>query len=279
MSQPPFHVAIEDRVAHIRLDRPDKLNAMSRPFWTELPRIVADISDNAKARCIVLSSTGRHFSAGMDLSVFSSDPALKTGQDHGYVDNEAFRHFVLTLQDTFSVLDQARMPVLAAIQGGCIGGAVDMVSACDVRYCTADAFFQIQEINIGMTADVGTFPRLCKLMPEGAVRELAYTGRRLPAAKALQLGLVNDVYPDQASMLAAVMATAREIASKAPVAVTGSKMMINYARDHSIQEGLDRIALWQAGMHSRSAMAEAFQAQQDKRPAVFPDLAPLRKTL
>jgi enoyl-CoA hydratase len=279
MSQPPFHVAIEDRVAHIRLDRPDKINAMSRPFWTELPRIVADISDNAKARCIVLSSTGRHFSAGMDLSVFSSDPALKTGQAHGYVDNEAFRHFVLTLQDTFSVLDEARMPVLAAIQGGCIGGAVDMVSACDIRYCTADAFFQIQEINIGMTADVGTFPRLCKLMPEGAVRELAYTGRRLPAAKALQLGLVNDVYPDQATMLSAVMATAHEIASKAPVAVAGSKMMINYARDHSIKEGLDRIALWQAGMHSRTAMAEAFQAQQDKRPAVFPDLVPLRKTL
>jgi enoyl-CoA hydratase len=279
MSQSPFHVSIEDRVAHIRLDRPDKMNAMSRPFWTELPRIVTDISDNATARCIVLSSTGRHFSAGMDLSVFSTDPALKTGPGHGYVENEAFRHFVMTLQDTFSVLDEARMPVLAAIQGGCIGGAVDMVSACDIRYCTADAFFQIQEINIGMTADVGTFPRLCKLMPDGAVRELAYTGRRLAAAKALQLGLVNDVYPDQATMLAAVMATAREIASKAPVAVAGSKMMINYARDHSISEGLDRIALWQSGMHSRVAMAEAFQAQQEKRLPVFPDLAPLRKTL
>lgn len=276
----PFHVAIADGVAHIRLDRPEKLNAMSRPFWTELPAIVRDISDNARARCIVLSSTGKHFSAGMDLSVFSTDPSLKTGAaTHPYVENEAFRHLVLALQDTFTVLDEARMPVLAAIQGGCIGGAVDMVSACDIRYCTVDAFFQIQEINIGMTADVGTFPRLCKLIPEGWVRELAYTGRRLPAARALQIGLVNEVYPDHATMLDAVMATAREIATKAPVAVSGSKMMINYARDHSIRDGLDRIALWQAGMHSRTAMAEAFKAQQERRAAVFPDLAPLRKAL
>jgi enoyl-CoA hydratase len=154
-----------------------------------------------------------------------------------------------------------------------------MVSACDIRWCTADAFFQIQEINIGMTADVGTFPRLCKLMPEGQVRELAYTGRRMSAQKALAVGLVNEVYPDHATMLAAVMATAREIASKAPLAVAGSKMMINFARDHSIREGLDRIALWQSGMHSRTAMAEAFKAQQEKREPVFPELAPVRRKL
>ena len=275
----PFHLAISDGVAHIRLNRPDKLNSMAKAFWSELPDIVADISDNAKARCIVVSSTGKHFSAGMDLSVFASDPALSNGGTLGVTENEQFLHKVMQLQDTFSCLDNARMPVLAAIQGGCIGGAVDMTSACDIRYCTADAFFQIQEINIGMTADVGTFPRLCKLIPEGWVRELAYTGRRLPAQKALAIGLVNEVYPDHATMLAAVMETAREIASKAPLAVTGSKVMINYARDHSIDDGLKQIALWQAGMHSRSAMAEAFAAQKEKRPARYQDLAPLRKGL
>lgn len=279
-AEAPFKVEFDGGVAHIQMNRPEKLNSMSKAFWTELPRIVSDISDNAKARCIVISSTGKHFSAGMDLSVFSSDPSLSGAKPKDvHVDNEAFRHLVLALQQTFSVLDEARMPVLAAIQGGCIGGAVDMTSACDIRYCTADAFFQIQEINIGMTADVGTFPRLCKLIPEGWVRELAYTGRRLPAAKALAIGLVNEVFPDHAAMMTAVMATAREIASKAPLAVAGSKMMINYARDHTIRDGLEQIAMWQAGMHSRSAMAEAFKANAEKRPGNFSDLAPLRKKL
>ena len=273
----PFHVEIAAGVAHIRLDRPEKLNAMSRAFWSELPRIVNDISDNAKARCIVVSSTGKHFSAGMDLAVFASDPLLNGHGTDSATEHEAFSHHVMRLQDSFSCLDNARMPVLVAIQGGCIGGAVDMTSACDIRYCTADAFFQIQEINLGMTADVGTFPRLCKLIPEGHVRELAYTGRRLQAQKALAIGLVNEVFADHAAMMTAVMATAREIASKAPLAVTGSKAMINYARDHSIDDGLKQIALWQAGMHSRTAMAEAFAAQKEKRAARFPDLAALHK--
>ena len=137
------------------------------------------------------------------------------------------RLHVKHLQDAFTCLEKARMPVLAAIQGGCIGGAVDMVSACDVRYCTADAFFCIQEINIGMTADVGTFPRLCGLIPQGWVREMAYTGRRLPAAKAKEIGLVNEVFVGQGALLEHVLATAREIASKAPLAVAGSKAMMN----------------------------------------------------
>ena len=275
-----FDVTIEDHVAHVRLNRPEKLNAMGRAFWSELPAIIRDIDDHARARVIVLSSTGKHFSAGMDLEVFAASDALQEGADRDpHVAAEAFRHLVKHLQDTFSCLDNARMPVLAAVQGGCIGGAVDMTSACDIRYCTADAFFCIQEINIAMTADVGTFPRLCKLIPEGWVRELAYTGRRLPAEKAKAIGLVNEVYADHAAMMSAVMATAREIAAKNPLAVAGSKAMINHARDHSTAESLDYIALWQAGMFARGHMREAFMAQQEKRAANFPDLAPLRKGL
>ncbi len=195
-------VAIDGGIAHLKLNRPDKLNSMNREFWSTLPKIVRDIDDNARARVIVISSTGKHFSAGMDLEVFAENGALAAAQQDPHVANEAFRHLVLGLQNTFSCLDEARMPVIAAIQGGCIGGAVDMTSACDIRYCTADAFFCIQEINIAMTADVGTFPRLCKLIPEGWVRELAYTGRRLPADKAKAIGLVNEVYPDHATMMA-----------------------------------------------------------------------------
>ena len=279
MTSTCFDVSIENKIAHIVLKRPEALNTMTRPFWNELPQIIADIDDNAKARVIVISSTGKHFSAGMDISVFTGgDGAGNTSADP-WARAEAMRQFVLKLQGSFSCLDNARVPVIAAIQGGCIGGAVDMTSACDIRYCTADAFFQIAEINIGMTADVGTFPRLCKLIPEGWVRELAYTGRRLPAEKARDIGLVNGVFATQDEMLAYVMELAAEIASKAPVAVAGSKRMINHARDHSIADGLDYIATWQAGMFSPQHMAEAFAAKAQKREPDFPDLAPMRKKM
>ena len=274
-----FEVSIEAGIAHIRLKRPEAMNSMVRAFWRELPAIVNDINDKAKARCIVISSTGKHFCAGMDLAVFGGDSGVngeRGAPRDPHINNETMRHQVRTLQDSFSCLEAARMPVLVAIQGGCIGGAVDMVSACDIRYATADAFFCIQEINIGMTADVGTFPRLCSLIPQGWVRELAYTGRRLPAARARELGLVNEVFDTHEALLEHVMATAREIASKAPLAVTGSKVMINYARDHSVADGLDYIAVWQSGMFSGPHMAEAFTAKQERRATNFPDLAPLR---
>jgi enoyl-CoA hydratase len=274
-----FDVRIENKVAHIVLNRPAVFNSMPRAFWNELPEIVRDIDDNAKARVIVVSSTGKHFTAGMDLSVFTDGESITAGGGDQYARAEAFRQFVLTLQDTFSCFDNARIPVIAAIQGGCIGAGVDMTSACDIRYCTEDAFFQIAEINIGMTADVGTFPRLCKLIPEGWVRELAYAGRRLPAAEAKAIGLVNGVFANQATMMDHVMSLAAEIAEKAPVAVAGSKRMINYARDHSTADGLDYIATWQAGMFSPPHMAEAFAAKAQKRKPDFPDLAPLRKKM
>ncbi|MDX2235397.1 MAG: crotonase/enoyl-CoA hydratase family protein [Hyphomonadaceae bacterium] len=274
-----FDVSIDDHIAHVRLNRPDAMNAMNRPFWRELPAIIDDINDNARARVIVISSTGKHFCAGMELSVFTDGEGATAGVDDRHVAGESFRRYVKVLQDVFTRLDEARVPVLAAIQGGCVGGAVDMTSACDIRYATADAFFVIQEINIGMTADVGTFPRLCKLIPEGWVRELAYTGRRLPAHRAREIGLVNEVYPDHETMLAAVMETAREIASKSPLAVAGSKVMINHARDHTIADSLDYIALWQTGMFAPQHMAEAFAAKAQKREAEFPDLIPLRKTI
>ncbi len=272
-----FDVEIAGGVAHIRLRRPDVFNSMIRSFWNELPVIVNDINDNARARCIVISSTGKHFSAGMDLGVFATGGTTGDTKADRWTAGESFRHHVHALQDSFSCLDQARMPVLVAIQGGCIGGAVDMTSACDIRYATADAFFCIQEINIGMTADVGTFPRLCKLIPEGHVRELAYTGRRLSAQRAKEIGLVNEVFDSHEMLLDHVLATAREIASKAPLAVAGSKVMINYARDHSIKDALDYIAVWQVGMFSGPHMQEAFTAKQEKREANFPDLLPLRK--
>lgn len=280
MTEPTcFKVSIENNVAHIILNRPEAFNAMPRPFWNELPAIVNDINDNAKARVIVISSTGKHFTAGMDISVFTDGEGISAQGGDQYTRAESFRQFVLTLQGTFNCLDNARVPVIAAVQGGCIGAGVDMTSACDIRFCTEDAFFQIAEINIGMTADVGTFPRLCKLIPEGWVRELAYSGRRLPAEKAKAIGLVNETFATQETMIAHVLELAREIAEKAPVAVAGSKRMINHARDHSIADGLDYIATWQAGMFSPPHMMEAFAAKAQKRAPNFADLAPLRKEM
>ena len=224
---------------------------------------------------MVLASTGRHFSAGMDLAVFGGRPDgdLKAGPGRLRAN---FRSNVLHLQETFSVLEKARMPVLAAIQGGCIGGAVDMVTACDMRYATEDAFFCIQEINLGMTADVGTLQRLPKLIPEGVCRELAYTGRRMPAAEAKAVGLVNEVFKDHEALLDGVGKVARRIAGQSPLAVWGSKEMITYARDHSTADSLDHIATWQAGMFQPADMVEAFAAKGEGREPDFDDLLPLR---
>jgi enoyl-CoA hydratase len=245
---------------------------------------VKDIDADAKARVIVISSTGKHFSGGMDLSVFtggqSAGTAAAASKDERGRTRANLRLSVLEIQETFNILERIRIPVLIAIQGGCVGGAVDFATACDCRYATEDGFFVIQEINIGMTADVGTFPRLCHLMPEGMVRELAYSGRRLPAKKALQLGLVNEVFATQDEMLRHVMGVAKDIAEKSPLAVHGSKVMINYARDHSIADGLDYIATWQAGMYNPEVdMRESFVAKAEKRSPQFADLPPLRKGL
>lgn len=277
-----FNVEVADNIAHIQLNRGDELNTMVPEFWNELPQIVRDIDDNAKARVIVVSSTGKHFSAGMHLSAFTPGGSTQHSFDRSTEERGRLRanvrRGVLDIQETFNVIERARMPVLMAIQGGCVGGAVDFASACDCRYATMDAFFVIEEVNIGMTADVGTFPRLCLLMPQGMLRELAYTGRRLPAQRALELGLVNAVFPTRETMLDHVMGIARDIAQKSPLAVHGSKVMINYARDHSIADGLDYVATWQAGMFNpETDVVESLKARAEKREAKFADLLPVKK--
>jgi enoyl-CoA hydratase len=273
MSWKCFDVTVTDHVAHVVLNRPDALNSMIREFWNELPLIVRELDDRGDIRAIVVSSTGKHFCAGMDLAVFSSeDSGLGDGAGEMGRVRARLRQSALMLQESFTAFEKARMPVLAAIQGGCIGGAVDMVTAADMRYCSADAFFVIQEINIGMTADVGTLQRLPKLIPDGVAREMAYTGRRMTAQRALEVGLVNEVFPTHEALVEGVLAIAGEIASKSPLAVWGSKEMLTYARDHSVADSLNHIATWQTGMFQPSDMVESFKARAEGREAVYPDL-------
>ncbi|MEI2785053.1 MAG: crotonase/enoyl-CoA hydratase family protein [Candidatus Nanopelagicales bacterium] len=267
-----FDVTIEGKVGHIQLSRPEALNTMIPAFWSDLPALVGELSDRGDVRAIVISSTGKHFSAGMDLSVFTSSGLSMDGEPGRR--NATFMLLVKRLQQSFTALEQARVPVLAAIQGGCIGGAVDMVCAADMRYASADAYFVIQETNIGMTADVGTLQRLPKLIPDGVARELVYTGRKMSAARAAEVGLVNQVFDDHASLVSGVLEIAAEIATKSPLTIWGAKEALVYARDHAVSDSLHQISLWQTGAFQPADMMESFAAKGEKRAADYADLPP-----
>ena len=237
-----FDLEITNKIAHIKMSRPDEFNTMNKAFWSELPHLVESISDDASARVIVLSGEGKHFCAGMDLANFS--PSDKQPNAHMGMRKESGYRVTLDLQHTITCLEKARIPVIAAVQGACVGGGVDLATATDMRYCTSDAFFCIQEINIGMAADVGTLQRIPRLIPEGVVRELAYTGRRFLPEEAMKHGLVNEVFKTKEEMMEKVMEVAANIASKGPLAIAGTKESLNYGRDHTVEESLNHIALW-----------------------------------
>ena len=274
-----FTVDVADHVANLVLSRPDELNTMSRDFWVELGDVLEEINKNSEVRVVVMSSTGKHFCAGMDLSAFSNGvDNIPDGKkpDHARI-GEAVYRVAKELQGYISSLEKIRVPVIAAIQGGCIGGAVDLVTACDIRLASKDAFFCIQEINIGMAADVGTLQRLPKIIPDSKMREMAYTGRRMYADEAKETGLVSDTYESQEEMLAAANELAKVIASKSPVAIYGLKAVMNYSRDHSVSEGLEYNALWSGAMLSQKDMTEAITANMEKRDATFNDLVEVKK--
>jgi enoyl-CoA hydratase len=262
----------EDHVAHLVMNRPEALNTMHPTFWRELDEILTRIHREGTARALVISSTGKHFSAGMALETFTGAIQMNDKSPEG---RATMFDTLSDMQATFTKIETLRIPVICAIQGGCIGGAVDMVTAACIRYATADAFFCIQEINIGMVADVGTLQRLPKLVPLAVVKELAYTGRRMPASKALAYGLVNEVFDTPEAMVEAALQCAREIASKPPIAIWGTKQAIDYARDHSTEDSLRQMGWLQAAIWSNRHVVESITAMKEKRTADFPPLAPL----
>ena len=268
-----FTVSIDrNHVVEICLNRPQAINSMNTDFWEELPAIIDALDREAVARVIILTSKGKHFTAGMDLEVLSNmggnpddEPARRAEQT---------RRWILSLQETFTQLEAARMPIIAAIQGACIGGGVDMACATDMRFCTANAYFNIKETELGITADVGTLQRIQHVMPSGLARELAYSSRNLGAEEALACGFVNKVYETQEEMLVAVRALATDIARHSPMAVHGTKKMLNFSRDHSVQDSLNYMATWQSGMLQVPDVQEAMQAGAEKRTPKFENLLP-----
>jgi len=263
----------DDHVAHLVLNRPEVMNTMHPTFWRELDAVLTQIHTDGTARALVISSTGKHFSAGMALETFSGAIAMDDQSPEG---RAAIFDLLNDMQATFTKIENLRIPVICAIQGGCIGGAVDMVTAACIRYATADAFFCIQEINIGMVADVGTLQRLPKLIPFAVVKEMAYTGRRLPAAKALAYGLVNEVFETADAMLAAALQCAQEIASKPPIAIWGTKQAVTYARDHSVEDSLRQMGWLQGAIWSNAHVRESIMAMKEKRAGEFTPLSALQ---
>lgn len=258
MSYECFEVAVNAGVAHVKLNRPERRNAMAAAFWTELPRIVRGLQEKGSAKAMVLSSTGPHFTAGLDISMFQGDGSFETSSVSG---REKFKSKLIELQDSFNALAEAPFPVIAAVQGGCIGGGVDMVTACCLRYATTDAWFVIQEINLGMMADVGTFNRLPKQLPEAVVRELGYTGDRLSAERAERLGFVNGLFDTHEALVQGALAVAARIAAKAPVAIAATKEMISFTRDHSVAESFAHLNALQPGIFDIEEIRRALRAK------------------
>ena len=274
-----FELKVDNNVANLVLSRPDELNTMTRDFLVELPEVLDEINRNSEIRVVILSSSGKHFCAGMDLNAFSNGveniPDDKK-PDHARV-GEALYRVAKELQGYISTLEKIRAPVIAAVQGGCVGGALDLITACDIRLASKEAFFCIQEVNIGMAADVGTLQRLPRLIPDSKMRELAYTGRKMLADEAKESGLVSSVFESQEDMLKAANELALDIATKSPVAIYGLKALMNYSRDHSIDDSLDFNALWSGAMLSQKDMAEAMTAQMEKRDAAFNKMVDVKK--
>lgn len=259
-------VSVEAGVAHVELARPDKLNAMDKAMFAAIGDTFPALGRDGAVRAILLSGQGRHFTAGLDLEYASKQFAPSA--DPARAAEARLRH-IEWLQDCFSAVEAARAPVIAAIQGGCVGAGVDLAAACDLRVASPDAFFQVAEVDVAITADLGTLQRLGYLIPQGVLRDLVFTGRRMGAEEAARYGLVNSIAPDP---VAAAMDLARTIAAKSPLAVAGAKKNLNYSRGRPVEEGLRDVAMWNMATLASADLGEAIDARLAKTE---PKFAPL----
>lgn len=266
-----LRVTLADHIATVTLNRPDKANAMNWAMWQDIRSAMQWVDRTPEARVAIIEGEGRLFTSGIDLSMMMGLQGQIKDDCDGRM-REKLRQLILELQDTLTSIERCRKPVIAAIHGGCIGGGVDLISCTDMRYCSADAYFTIKEIDIGMVADVGTLQRLPKLIGnQGIVREMAYTGRRVEAAEAREIGLVNRVFDSREALQAGVREVAAQVAAKSPLSIRGTKEMLNYSRDHSVADGLNHIATWNAAMLMSSDLTAAMMAGMAKQTPQFKD--------
>ncbi|XP_044523343.1 delta(3,5)-Delta(2,4)-dienoyl-CoA isomerase, mitochondrial [Gracilinanus agilis] len=255
---------VGDHVLHVQMNRPEKRNAMNRAFWREMVECFNKIAQDSNCRAVVFSGAGKMFTSGIDLMDMAGD-LQPEGDDPARV-SWKLRHLISKYQETFTVLEKCPKPVIAAIHGGCIGGGVDLISACDIRYCAQDAWFQVKEVDIGLAADVGTLQRLPRIIGnQSLVNELAFTARKMMADEALSSGLVSRVLQDHESLLATAFALAAEISTKSPLAVQGSKINLLYSRDHTVKEGLNFMATWNMSMLQTQDIVKSVEAAFQKK--------------
>lgn len=265
-----LRLALQDGVARVTLNRPHKANAIDLRMWEELRQAMQWLERTDAARVAVLDAAGEHFSAGLDLSVF--DALLeRTGGDCDGRSREKLRRMILDLQDTVTAIERCPKPVIAAVHAACVGGGIDIISACDLRYCSSNAWFSVKEVDVGLVADVGTLQRLPRLVGEGMARELAFSARRVDGPEAQAIRLVNRCFDSDDALRAGVQDMARMLAAKSPLALRGTKEMLNHARDHRIGDGLEHVATWNAAMMFSADLQEALAARREKRAPVFRD--------
>ncbi|MEM6316861.1 MAG: crotonase/enoyl-CoA hydratase family protein [Bacteroidota bacterium] len=270
MSYEAFKVTIENHIAHVAINRPDKANSLNKQAWHEMKAIFEDADKNPAVRVVILSGKGKNFCAGIDLSMLMDITRLSHFKCEARK-REQFIEDLVFLQECINAIEKCRKPVIAAIQRACVGGGVDVVSACDMRYATEDTYFCVKEVDMGLVADIGTMQRLPKLIPYGVACEMSYTGRKVFGAEAQTIGLVNRTYSDYDTMMEQVQQVAATIAAKSPVVIRGTKQVLQYNRDHSVEEGLKHIQLWNAAMIFSTDIEEAFKATMERRQPVFED--------
>lgn len=269
LSSDVLTVEVDDHVATVWLDRPGALNAMGPDFFADMPPVMEHLGADPDVRCIVIAARGTAFSAGLDLKTMGME-VLQPDTDASPVQNrQQLLEKIHYMQDAMTAVDTCEKPVIAAIHGPCIGGGIDLITACDIRLATREATFSVRETRLAMVADLGTLQRLPRIVGEGHVAELVYTGDDIGAERAEQIGLVNHVYDDEDSLRNATRDLAGRIAANSPLAVQGAKSVLRAGRSQTVEEGLEHVALWNAAFLQSDDLAEAVTAFMQKRKPSF----------
>jgi enoyl-CoA hydratase len=263
-----FTVSRQTGFARIALSRPEAANALGAGFWTEFPEAVRKLDAAPSVRALIITGEGKNFCGGLDVSSFSGLGGCRTPEERA-----DFRRHLVAMQQALDALEESRLPTIAAIQGACVGAGLDLILACDIRIAAESAYFGVEETNLALVADLGSLQRGRHHLPFGIMAELAYTGRRAPAAELMPFGLLNAVTPDIDAAIARAEEIAGQISRKSPLTIGGVKRNLIHARDASIADGLKHVADWNAAMFSPEEIGEALTARAEKREPSFSILA------